>query len=156
MPEIDTIALAKEFLSAYTTGAPVAVPPSARFETFDLNSAYAVEAEFARLRSQSGRQVVGRKVGYASKAVWRVLKLETLVWAHMYDDTVHLWDVATGEEVLTLKAHTHEVVSLAFSPDGNQLASASNMGPAKIWDASPSVPDKWKHPISSPRPLKDG
>jgi 2-oxo-3-hexenedioate decarboxylase len=31
---------------------------------------------------------VGRKVGYANKAVWRALKLETLVWADMYDDTV--------------------------------------------------------------------
>jgi len=28
-------------------------------------------------------------VGYANKAMWRVLKLETLVWAHMYDDSVH-------------------------------------------------------------------
>jgi 2-keto-4-pentenoate hydratase len=28
------------------------------------------------------------KVGYANKAMWRVLKLETLVWGHMYDDTV--------------------------------------------------------------------
>ena len=28
-------------------------------------------------------------MGYANKAIWRVLKLETLVWAHMYDDTVH-------------------------------------------------------------------
>ena len=54
-----------------------------------MNSAYAVEAEFSRLRKQSGRQTVGLKVGYANKAVWRVLKLETLVWAHMYDDTVH-------------------------------------------------------------------
>ena len=30
----------------------------------------------------------GRKVGYANKAVWRALKLDTLVWADMYDDTV--------------------------------------------------------------------
>jgi 2-oxo-3-hexenedioate decarboxylase len=28
------------------------------------------------------------KVGFANKAMWRALKLETLVWAHMYDDTV--------------------------------------------------------------------
>ena len=89
MPDFDTITLANEFLSAYTNGERVPVPPSARYEGFDLNSAYAVEAEFARLRSRSGRQAVGRKVGYASKAVWRVLKLETLVWAHMYDDTLH-------------------------------------------------------------------
>ena len=33
-------------------------------------------------------QTVGVKVGYANKAMWRVLKLDTLVWAHMYDDTV--------------------------------------------------------------------
>ena len=38
----------------------------------------------------AGHRTVGRKVGYANKAVWRVLKLETLVWAHMYDDTVRL------------------------------------------------------------------
>jgi 2-keto-4-pentenoate hydratase len=31
-------------------------------------------------------------VGYASKAVWRALKLETLVWADMYDDTVQYAD----------------------------------------------------------------
>jgi 2-keto-4-pentenoate hydratase len=67
----------------------IPVPPSARYEDFDLNSAYAVEAEFSRLRKQIGRGTVGLKVGYANKAVWRVLKLETLVWAHMYDDTVH-------------------------------------------------------------------
>jgi 2-oxo-3-hexenedioate decarboxylase len=100
MPVIDTVALAHEFLSAYMTGAPVAVPPSARNEGFDLNSAYAVEAEFARLRTQSGRHIVGRKVGYASKAVWRVLKLETLVWAHMYDDTVHHASAGVAELAL--------------------------------------------------------
>jgi 2-oxo-3-hexenedioate decarboxylase len=31
---------------------------------------------------------VGVKVGYASRAVWRALKLQTLVWAAMYDDSV--------------------------------------------------------------------
>ena len=89
MSDTDINALAQEMLDAYTTGAMIPVPPSARHEDFDLNSAYAVEAEFSRLRKQSGRRTVGLKVGYANKAMWRVLKLETLVWAHMYDDTVH-------------------------------------------------------------------
>jgi 2-oxo-3-hexenedioate decarboxylase len=31
-------------------------------------------------------------VGFANKALWRVLRLETLVWAHMYDDTVRYAD----------------------------------------------------------------
>ena len=53
-----------------------------------MPSAYAVEAELARIRRVGGRRSVGRKVGFANKAMWRILKLDTLVWAHMYDDTV--------------------------------------------------------------------
>lgn len=86
---IETRALAQEMLSGYTAGTVVPVPPSVRHQDFDLNEAYAVEAEFSRLRKESGRQTAGLKVGYANKGMWRLLKLETLVWAHMYDDTVH-------------------------------------------------------------------
>jgi 2-oxo-3-hexenedioate decarboxylase len=82
--------LAREFLAAYKAGKPIALPPSARDAAFDMGVAYAVEAEFRRLREAEGHRFVGRKVGYANKAAWRVLKLETLVWASMYDDTVHM------------------------------------------------------------------
>ena len=68
----------------------IAVPPSARDGGLDLTTAYAVEAELVRRRKAAGRLAVGRKVGFANKALWRVLKLDTLVWAHMYDDTVHV------------------------------------------------------------------
>ncbi len=80
--------LVRELLSAYDTGQMVAIPPSAR-PGFDLNVAYEVEATLKQFRKAAGHRTVGRKVGYANKAMWRVLKLETLVWAHMYDDTVH-------------------------------------------------------------------
>jgi 2-oxo-3-hexenedioate decarboxylase len=85
---IDRTALAEELMAAYATCQIVSVPPSARDSAFDLPAAYAVEAELARLRRGTGRTTVGRKVGFANKAMWRVLKLNTLVWAHMYDDTV--------------------------------------------------------------------
>jgi len=88
MSQIDPGTLAKELLSAHETDQMVLVPPSAR-PGFDLNTAYEVEAALHRIREAHGHKAVGRKVGYANKAVWRVLKLETLVWAHMYDDTVH-------------------------------------------------------------------
>jgi 2-keto-4-pentenoate hydratase len=84
--EVET--LARELLSASETGQMVAVPPSER-PGFDLNMAYEVELTLKRFREAGGHQAVGRKVGYANKAMWRVFKLETLVWAHMYDDTVH-------------------------------------------------------------------
>jgi 2-keto-4-pentenoate hydratase len=87
--EVET--LARELLSAYETGQMVPVLPSAR-PGFDLNAAYEVEATLKQFREASGHKAVGRKVGYANKAMWRVLKLETLVWAHMYDDTVHYSD----------------------------------------------------------------
>ncbi len=59
---------------------------------FDLDAAYEVEAILKKSCEDAGHKAVGRKVGYANKAMWRVLKLETLVWAHMYDDTVHYSD----------------------------------------------------------------
>ena len=83
--------LARELLSAYEAGEMVAIPPSGR-PGFDLNTAYEVEATLKQFREAGGHRAVGRKVGYANKAMWRVLKLETLVWAHMYDDTVHYSD----------------------------------------------------------------
>jgi len=89
MSNFDPIALARELLAAYSTGATIPDPPSARYAGFDMNAAYGVEAEFMRLRIAEGRKAAGLKVGYANKAMWRALKLETLVWAHMYDDTVH-------------------------------------------------------------------
>ena len=92
--------LAQEFLDAYRSGAVVAVAPSARDTEFDINAAYQTEAAFAALRKSSGAKTVGWKVGYANKAMWRVLKLETLVWAHMYDDTVHYASANTAEYTL--------------------------------------------------------
>jgi 2-keto-4-pentenoate hydratase len=91
MPYDEVEALAREMLSAYETGQMIDRPPSGR-PGFDLNTAYEVETTLKQFREAAGHEAVGRKVGYANKAMWRVLKLETLVWAHMYDDTVHYSD----------------------------------------------------------------
>jgi 2-oxo-3-hexenedioate decarboxylase len=98
---LNTEQLARELLSAYSNGVQVPAPPSARDTAFSLAEAYAVEAEIARMRNAAGRVRVGLKVGYANKAMWRVLKLETLVWAHMYDDTVR--HAADNSATLSLK-----------------------------------------------------
>ena len=87
MSQIDVESLARELLSAQETDQMVPILPSAS-PGFDLDAAYAVEAALRRSREAAGHRAVGRKVGYANKAMWRVLKLDTLVWGHMYDDTV--------------------------------------------------------------------
>ena len=88
MERLEIEALAQELLSAYETGRMAPALPSSR-SGFDLNAAYEIETQLKQWREASGAKAVGRKVGYANKAMWRVFKLQTLVWAHMYQDTVH-------------------------------------------------------------------
>ena len=87
----DPKALADEIAAAFANKQFV-TPPTLREGGFDLAAAYAVESELKRRREQQGHRAVGVKVGYANKAMWRALKLDTVVWAHMYDDTVHYAD----------------------------------------------------------------
>ncbi|MGH1351963.1 MAG: WD40 repeat domain-containing protein [Methyloligellaceae bacterium] len=51
------------------------------------------------------------------------------------DKTIKIWDLLTGNAVLTLKGHTGPVNSVAFSPDGKSILSSSDDGTARIWDA---------------------
>ena len=41
------------------------------------------------------------------------------------------------QPTLTLKGHTGDVLSVAFSSDGKRLASAIGGGTVKVWDATP-------------------
>ena len=49
------------------------------------------------------------------------------------DATVRLWDARTGEHRADFIGHTDPVVALAFSPDGNILASGS-FKEIRLWD----------------------
>jgi len=50
------------------------------------------------------------------------------------DFNTHLWDAATGQLMDTLSGHTDIVWGLAFSPDGEMLASVSSDRKAIIYD----------------------
>jgi len=84
---VEPDALAQTIADAYARRVTIPAPSSSD-GSFDLGAAYATEAALVALRRAGGHKTVGLKVGFANKALWRVMKLETLVWAHMYDDTV--------------------------------------------------------------------
>ena len=47
---------------------------------------------------------------------------------------ISLWDVQTGDKLLSLPGHTEPIETLTFSHDGKTLASGSEDGTVLLWD----------------------
>jgi WD40 repeat protein len=53
---------------------------------------------------------------------------------------VKIWDAATGVAIDTFSGHTGEVWAVAYSPNGERIASAGVDATARIWDAATGEP----------------
>jgi 2-oxo-3-hexenedioate decarboxylase len=127
--------LAKGFVNAYARRETLPLP-SEHEPGFDLAAGYRVEAELARLRAAEGIRAVGRKVGYANRALWRVFKLDTVAWAHMYEDTVRFADGGTAAlgigRMVAPKIEPEIVFKLKRAP-GGELGDPATVLEAVEW-----------------------
>jgi WD40 repeat protein len=48
-----------------------------------------------------------------------------------------VWEAGTGRELLTLRGHQNYVLSIAWSPDGSKLATASADSTAQVYAIAP-------------------
>lgn len=51
-----------------------------------------------------------------------------------WDKTVRLWDVFDGKGAVETFSHTHDVLTVAYRPDGRQLACSTLDGQIYFWD----------------------
>lgn len=71
-----------------------------------------------------------------TKPVWCVAWSPDDKWvaSGSADNTVRVWDIATGNEQITLTGHNEPVSDLAWSPNGALFATSSADGSIRIWD----------------------
>ena len=55
------------------------------------------------------------------------------------DNTVRIWNAATGESEAELKGHSSWVNSVVFSPDGSRVVSGSDDNTVRIWNISTGI-----------------
>ncbi|OAQ25912.1 WD40 repeat-like protein [Linnemannia elongata AG-77] len=52
-----------------------------------------------------------------------------------YNQTVRVWDLTRGEELLAMRGHTGSIFSVKYSPCGKLIASASNDRTVRLWSS---------------------
>lgn len=66
---------------------------------------------------------------------------DTVLVAGLINGRIELWDLTTGQKIITLNGHTRSVETLVFSPDAKTLVSTGQDGTILLWDWDKTLQD---------------
>lgn len=99
---IDARTAARELMSVLTEGGGQIAPFSSRDPGFGLDEAYRVTPIVRQLREARGEKVLGRKIGFTNRTIWKQYGIYAPIWGYMYDSTVR--DLADVSGAVSLAA----------------------------------------------------
>lgn len=63
-----------------------------------------------------------------------LLAWQELLVSGSWDRTCRVWDVFSSKGTVETLTHNHDVLAIAYRPDGRQLAAATLEGNIHLWD----------------------
>lgn len=123
------------FISTYDRDILGVSPNGEMFVTVDIENRY-------HIRSMEDDSLISEIQGDTTHRRTAVISPDGNIFAAGIGKTIVLWDIVSGEKITTLTGHTGSVDSLAFSPDGNTLASGNWHDTVRLWDVATATQKK--------------
>lgn len=96
------------------------------------NLVYGGNSQLAVMLSESSRQEMS-DVNLRNVVSAAINPAGDLLAAAFDDNTIHIWDVFTRREIMSLFGHSGSITDLRFTPDGKFLISSSLDGTIRLW-----------------------